>query len=183
MNSISCCLRALPPWSSCSVCHLEMVSQSFQALMQEYLATQRCTGEKQCFKVKVNETVAVLDLILLINTGSFKSEKCTKSMSVVFPMATLLSVLSCIAQVPHRQLTEFLPVLYGFSGHSKQVFFRNHLLLHLLTHTHHSVSLCFTEFTAQTATQTFLHKYMFDVSFSILSQKERLCRWVIFFAF
>lgn len=58
--------------------------------MQEYLAAQRCTGEKQCFKVKVNETVAVLDLILLINTGSFKSEKCTKSMSVVFPIAPLL---------------------------------------------------------------------------------------------
>lgn len=102
-------------------------------------------------------------------------------MSVVFPIATLLSFLSCIAEVPHRhpqhsfQVNFFL--LYMVSQvipNSSFLHVRNHLMLHLLTHTHHFVSPCFTEFTAQTVRPTFLHTLMFDVSFSNVSQEERL---------
>lgn len=45
MNSISCRLRALPPRSSCSACHLEMVSPVIPDTYAR--ARRRCAGEKQ----------------------------------------------------------------------------------------------------------------------------------------
>lgn len=92
-------------------------------------------------------TFAVLDLILLINTRSFRSEKRTKTMSVVFPIATLPSVLSCIAEVPHRHPPYIFEVNFFLFYMVSQVIPNSsflHLLLHLLTH--NTTSFCFTVF-------------------------------------
>lgn len=144
---------------------------------------------KTVFKIKNEEkiwTFAVLDLILLNNTRSFRSEKCTKTLSVVFPIATLLSVSSCIAEVPHRHPWKGFQVNFFLFDMVSQVITKSsflharyHLMLHLQTHTHCSVSLCFTEFTAQNVRPVLLHTSMFDVSFSVPSQKEGLWQWVI----
>lgn len=103
-------------------------------------------------------------MILLINTHSFGFETCTKTMSVVVPIA-IPSILSYMAEVPqkHPQFeVNFLSVLYSFSGHSKLQFFSSckkplHSVsmstLHKLSH-----KLSFTP-------------SMFVVSFSILNQK------------
>lgn len=50
-------------------------------------------------------TFAVSDLIWLINTRSFRSERCTKAMSVVFTIATLLSVSSSCSWSPSQTPT------------------------------------------------------------------------------
>lgn len=110
-------------------------------------------------QVVIFSTFAVLDLILLISTRSFRFKKCTKTMSVVFPIVTLLSVLACVAEVPHRHPPFSFEVNFFLFYMVSQVIpnssfphVRNHFILHLETN---KTSFCFVEFTAQTVTLIF----------------------------
>lgn len=179
MDSISWagggCLRALPPWWSCSV----MPSWNGFPVIPDTYAKVLSNSEmhRKCFKDKINKvilfwTFAVLDLILWINTRSFRFEKHAKTMSVVFPIASLQSVLACIAEVRYRHppfsfMVNFFRFWYGFSGHSKQqVSSRKKLLNFAFTNTQ-TTSSSFSEFTAQTVTPS-----MFYVSFSTVLPVE-----------
>lgn len=69
------CLRALRLQWSWSKCHLLMVSQSFQTLMQEYLATPRDARAKNRVTTNTESWMfSVLDLIKLIDAHSFRGK-------------------------------------------------------------------------------------------------------------
>lgn len=96
-------------------------------------------------------------------------------MSVVFPIATLMSVLACIAEVPHRHPPFSFEVNFFLFYMVSQVIPNSRFL-----HVRNQLSLAFTNthiilfLRAQTVTPS-----MFDISFSIPSHKARLCQWVI----
>lgn len=138
MNSISCRPRALPPRSSCSACHLEMVSPVIPDTYAR--ASRRCAGEnkkEQCFKATEHEiTQFTMRSHMTIQHRWFKV--CNMRSVLCFPMAPLLpSASSRKSQVPHRQLCPISSCFYWFlrsypiSSHWKPLTFAC-----INTHTH-----------------------------------------------